>query len=89
MDALRSSDAKRQFKAQIIERDGGRCRYCGSTEHLTLDHVRPKARGGQFVASNLVTACRECNRSKASHLVHDWLMAQPFFSPSTLQSLSL
>jgi 5-methylcytosine-specific restriction endonuclease McrA len=89
MEALRSSEAKRLFKAQIIKRDGGRCKYCGDTENLTLDHVRPKARGGQFIASNLVTACRDCNRSKASNPVRDWLSNQPFFSPSTLQSLPL
>lgn len=89
MEALRSSEAKRLFKAQIIERDGGRCRYCGDTDNLTLDHVRPKSRGGQYVASNLVTACRDCNRSKASNPVLDWFIAQPFFSPNTLQSLPL
>jgi hypothetical protein len=36
-----------------------------------------------------VAACRECNRSKGSSAVHEWLMAQPFFSTSTLQSLPL
>jgi 5-methylcytosine-specific restriction endonuclease McrA len=89
LKAFRSGDAKRMFKQQIFERDGHQCRYCGDTEDLTLDHVRPKSRGGQHVSSNLVTACRDCNRSKASNPVRDWLISQPFFHPSTLQSLPL
>jgi 5-methylcytosine-specific restriction endonuclease McrA len=87
--ALRSGDAKRMFKQQIFERDCHQCRYCGNSEDLTLDHVRPKSKGGQHVASNLVTACRDCNRSKASNPVLDWFSSQPFFSLSTLQSLPL
>jgi 5-methylcytosine-specific restriction endonuclease McrA len=76
MEALRSSEAKRLFKKQIIERDGCRCVYCGSSEHLTIDHVRPKALGGETVASNLVAACLSCNRSKASTPVHVWYQQQ-------------
>jgi 5-methylcytosine-specific restriction endonuclease McrA len=84
MEALRSADAKRLFKAAIFERDGHRCRYCGSDEHLTLDHVKAKAAGGEFVASNLVTACLSCNRSKGSTPVLDWLMNQHVFQNCTL-----
>ena len=87
--ALRSGDAKRLFKQQILERDGFRCRYCGASENLTLDHIRPKSKGGQYVASNLITACRDCNKSKASSDVLDWFLGQPFFNPMTLQRLTL
>lgn len=89
MEALRSSEAKRMFKEAIIERDGGRCRYCGSNESLTLDHIKPRCRGGQYTASNLVTACRSCNQDKASHEVWTWFRSQPFFNPHFLRSISL
>ena len=76
------------FRQQILERDGV-CVYCGSNDHLTLDHIRPKCKGGQYDASNLVAACRSCNRSKGSSDVLEWFLGQPFFHPSTLQSLPL
>ena len=31
-----------------------------------LEHVVPEARGGPTVASNIVLACRPCNRSKGT-----------------------
>ena len=86
--AMTSSDAKRLFKQQIIERDNGQCRYCGCTKNLTLDHIRPKSKGGQYEASNLVAACQACNQSKGSNDVFDWFLAQPFFNQDLLQSFT-
>lgn len=52
--------------SRIFERDGYRCQYCGATGvELTIDHVFPKARGGQRTWDNLVSACFECNQKKA------------------------
>lgn len=42
--------------------------YCGEIfppQHLTLDHVEPRMRGGDNSEGNLVTACRACNARKA------------------------
>ena len=63
---FRSSDAKRMWRESIKERDGYRCVYCGSSEHLTIDHVRPQSMGGPTTAANCVTACRACNQLKGS-----------------------
>ncbi len=63
---FRSSDAKRMFREGIKARDGHKCVYCGSSENLTVDHVRPKSKGGTDTADNLVTACRPCNQAKGS-----------------------
>lgn len=53
----------------IYLRDGMACAWCGATvEHgaqLTLDHVRPYARGGSNAPTNLVTACMACNRNRS------------------------
>lgn len=54
-------------RKNIYTRDQYRCLYCGLKfrgEHLTLDHVMPKSRGGRNEWHNLVTACEVCNRKK-------------------------
>jgi 5-methylcytosine-specific restriction endonuclease McrA len=33
--------------------------------NVTIDHVKPKCRGGGTVWDNVVTACHHCNRKKA------------------------
>ena len=73
---FRSSDAKRMFREGIKARDGHKCVYCGSKENLTVDHVRPKSKGGTDTADNLVTACRPCNQAKGSMHVDVFLQNQ-------------
>jgi 5-methylcytosine-specific restriction endonuclease McrA len=52
----------------VLLRDDFTCRYCGASREngavLELDHVVPVAAGGGNEASNLVTACTECNAGK-------------------------
>ncbi len=48
----------------IFARDGGVCRYCGSSKRLSIDHVLPRSRGGSHDPDNLVTACSSCNSRK-------------------------
>ena len=64
--AFRSSAAKRMWRSLIKLRDNHTCVYCGSNENLTIDHVRPRCRGGETTASNCVTACLSCNQAKGS-----------------------
>ncbi len=73
---FRSSDAKRMFREGIKLRDGHKCVYCGSSENLTVDHVRPKSKGGTDTADNLVTACRPCNQAKGSMHVDVFMQTQ-------------
>lgn len=51
--------------AALIERDGARCRECGTEESLTVDHVHPKSRGGSEMLDNLQILCWGCNARKA------------------------
>jgi 5-methylcytosine-specific restriction endonuclease McrA len=52
-------------RKNILRRDSHRCQYCGRGDNaLTLDHVVPKARGGDDSWENLVTACVVCNNRK-------------------------
>lgn len=73
---LRSSDAKRMWRESIFHRDGHCCVYCGSTSNLTIDHVRPRSKGGPTNTENCVTACRPCNQAKGSLQVDAFLNLQ-------------
>jgi hypothetical protein len=60
---------KRSFRFQILRRDNFTCRYCGRSAPdvvLEVDHVIPRSRGGKDHASNLVTACFDCNQGKSA-----------------------
>lgn len=63
-----SRNLSKKRKCVVLARDGYRCQYCGITRSdgaiLEVDHKVSLARGGSNRASNLITACRECNRSK-------------------------
>lgn len=53
-------------RKNVLRRDGFRCQYCNQREHLTVDHVVPKSRGGRDTWTNLVAACIRCNNRKGS-----------------------
>lgn len=56
------SPAKR---AAVYARDGHSCVLCGSDKDLTIDHIRPRSKGGTNALDNLQTMCRDCNQGKA------------------------
>lgn len=67
-------------KSAIYKRDGNKCQYCGSTKHLTIDHIIPRSKGGGDTWLNLVVACSTCNTKKGDkYLEHSGLklMRQP------------
>ena len=51
-------------RKRIYKRDNNQCVYCGSEKNLTIDHIRPKSRGGDNTWLNLITCCKNCNRIK-------------------------
>jgi 5-methylcytosine-specific restriction endonuclease McrA len=56
-------------RAAVMLRDAYICQYCGEApgrQHLTVDHVIPRSRGGKHGWENLVTACKRCNQKKGS-----------------------
>jgi hypothetical protein len=60
------------LRFEILTRDGYRCRYCGAAagvSTLHIDHVVPRALGGGDDASNLVTACADCNHGKSDRRI--------------------
>lgn len=76
---MTASEAKRLWRRDIKASWGNRCAYCGSDNNLTLDHVRPKVRGGRDETHNLVPACRACNQAKGSAHWLSWWINQDSF----------
>lgn len=61
-----------RLRMAVLTRDGFRCRYCGAEParaYLQVDHVVPRAAGGQTVLENLVTSCSDCNLGKSDSLL--------------------
>jgi 5-methylcytosine-specific restriction endonuclease McrA len=64
-----------------------RCHYCGCTlsseprspNQKTIDHKKPRSRGGTRHPSNCVAACRRCNEEKANMTAVEyrkWLLSR-------------
>jgi hypothetical protein len=71
--------AKRNFRKSILEAWDNRCAYCGAPGD-TLDHVRPRSRGGETKRSNLICCCAAHNSNKSSQDWVEWYRAQPFWT---------
>lgn len=62
----------------IYFRDGFRCLYCevdlsaASPRELTLDHYRPRSKGGSHKPTNVFTACAVCNFVRQDRPVHTY-----------------
>jgi 5-methylcytosine-specific restriction endonuclease McrA len=66
----------------VLDRDGHRCGYCGARAD-TIDHVRPRSRGGAHVWTNVVAACARCNHRKGDRLLAElgWHLTNPPAQP--------
>ncbi len=66
--ALRQFVKPNEFPAftrfNVFLRDKFSCQYCGTTKHLTFDHVIPRRLGGRTTWENVATACAPCNLRK-------------------------
>ena len=70
----------------VLERDAHRCVYCAAKAD-TIDHVRPRSRGGGHVWTNVVAACARCNHRKGDKLLAElgWhLSVAPAQPPATI-----
>lgn len=60
-------------RRSIFARDRHRCQYCAGPAE-SIDHVIPRARGGQHTWDNVVAACRSCNVRKRDRLLAETSM---------------
>jgi len=61
-------------RRNLHRRDSHTCQYCGRhepSEHLSIDHINPKSRGGLTSWENCVLACVRCNAQKADRPLHE------------------
>ncbi len=79
LHCLTKGSAKKTFHQSIRYSFGGLCAYCRCKRATTLDHVKPKCKGGSNLRSNLVPACVECNHSKGSQVWLLWYKQQDFY----------
>ena len=66
------------LRTAVLERDRGRCVYCGRKgPRLELEHVVPRSKGGADRYGNLVASCRECNLAKGNRDLSEFLKDRP------------
>lgn len=51
-------------RLKVFERDDYKCRHCGTSKELRVDHVHPERLGGTLALDNLQTLCARCNSKK-------------------------
>lgn len=56
------------LRRAVMERDGGRCRQCGTADRPTIDHVHPVSRGGLTVLASLQVLCARHNSIKSARV---------------------
>lgn len=80
LSCLSKQVAKRRFRKSIKYGWGGLCAYCRCNRATTLDHLKPKSKGGSSLRSNLIPACKSCNHDKASEHWLTWFQRQSFYN---------
>lgn len=63
-NVVRTRRLRKPARKRIVERDGGRCQLCGSTEWLQVDHIVRYIDGGSDDPENLRTLCEPCHRKR-------------------------
>ena len=62
----------------VFLRDNYTCQYCGKENlhgrDLTIDHVKPRSKGGKSTFENVVTSCQACNSYKDNRLLNECKM---------------
>jgi 5-methylcytosine-specific restriction endonuclease McrA len=48
------------IRKRVLERDGWRCRDCGSVNKLQVHHLKPRSGLGSDTMTNLITLCALC-----------------------------
>ena len=51
----------RRLMKRVLERDGWRCRKCGSLENLQVHHKIHRSQQGNDSLENLITLCAYCH----------------------------
>lgn len=55
------SQSYSELHRQVLARDGWRCQFCGSMQHLQVHHLKFRSQSGSDEEQNLITLCSECH----------------------------
>lgn len=59
-----SYEVSTQTRKIVFDRDNNSCLKCKIKDGLSIDHIKPLAKGGDNSINNLQTLCAKCNSSK-------------------------
>lgn len=63
------------------------CAYCGVKERMEQEHIMPVSKGGPYIASNIIPACRSCNASKGDKDLEIWYRSHKSFNCERLEKV--
>ena len=77
-----------EIRKWVLQRDGHQCtntwqdaygnwNRCPNIDHLHVDHVIPKSKGGTDTADNLRTLCERCHSSRHPHMMQQYVQNHP------------
>ncbi len=66
---IRRKTVSERIRNKIFKRDKRKCKHCGSTKDLCLDHIIPFALNGKTTEDNLQVLCKTCNGEKGMKYV--------------------
>lgn len=58
------------LRQRVFDRDDARCRWCGTTSALNVDHIIPRRFGGLNDEENCQILCHRCNQIKRT--IDEW-----------------
>ena len=61
----------RRLMKRVLERDGWRCRKCGSLKDLQVHHQIRRSQQGHDALGNLVTLCAYCHMDEHGQLSYE------------------
>jgi 5-methylcytosine-specific restriction endonuclease McrA len=50
-----------QLCREVLQRDGWRCQFCGSTKNLQIHHKQFRSQSGGDSEQNLIALCADCH----------------------------
>jgi 5-methylcytosine-specific restriction endonuclease McrA len=71
----------------LMARDDHKCGYCGH-KATTIDHIRPRSKGGKHVWENVVACCRPCNQKKGNKQLSElsgWKLRSKPYAPKGIR----
>lgn len=60
-------------KERLLEKTDCRCGHCGkklTIDTMTVEHVHPLSKGGDYTEFNMVALCEACNTNKSNYMYH-------------------